>query len=773
MFFDRKRPNFGKILLIPILFFLSCRFVSDSETVKNTIDFDLTRLLKTAELACTGDTEKSIETFRSHWKKNPGRYSGLASKERWKNVQTTLYVDETLFINESQDSLFVPSGAECSLKLDGSYFAAENRVLRFNEAGISGPGTLRISWNGIEIFNRSFEGIQEEWNGFAVPVGSFDVKKENVLTIGWNSPRGSGVFLGSPIIFKKSKTKKHNVILIVVDAMRQDALSSAGSPVLTTPVLDRLSENSIVFKNTFSNGNWTKPSMISFFTSEIASNLGLGNAWFYTSASQRKIFYSKRPETLPNLFRQNGYFTESIMNNVFLLDYTSVGVDLGFHNIQQVGKDTLDTEELVLRSEKFFRDHREDLFFLHLNLNTPHWGYRPPERFMKSLESSAEPDLWKSMDEYQRKYLGEIRYTDALLGRIFEELKRQNLFEDSWIVITSDHGELLEKTHYYHHHFITETVYAHGETHYEKEIRVPWIIHPPESIRERIKKTEFTGQVSLLSLAPTLLGLNGIPFPREKLKGNDYSSAVFGKEGPESESVVYTEGRFSESIRTADYKYLRRYPGYDTVRRTREGVPHKMPEELYDLRSDPGETKNLVFENSTLLKEARELLGKNRLSKNEFVLRLPKCVSLCDREIRMFVKGGIYRYELDALFETIQEDSKNLTLRISNVSSSGDRELRVQTVDPNPSFRLQILKDGKTETYRVGKWGIVSSAAEAVLASDPDYVSLGRIPYRYSSSDLPFLYYHTGFAGGTETPEEAAMGKEVRKVLESWGYIHQ
>lgn len=773
MFFDGKRSRVGKILLVSVLFFLSCRSVFDSGTEKNRIDFDLTRLLKTAVFTCTGDTERGIETFRGHWKKNPGRYSGLGSGERWKNVQTTLYVDESLFINESQDSLFVPSGAECTLKLDGASFAGENRVLRFNEAGISGAGTLRISLNGAEIFSRNFGGFKEEWTGFSVPIGALDPKTENSLTIGWNSPGRSGVFLGSPIIFKKDKTEKHNVILIVVDAMRQDSLSSGGSRLLTTPVLDRISEDSIVFKNTIANGNWTKPSMISFFTSEIASNLGLGNAWFYTSAAQRKIFYSKKPETLPNLFRENGYFTESIMNNVFLLDYTSVGVDLGFHNIQQVGKDTLDTEELVLRTENFLREHREDLFFLHLNLNTPHWGYRPPERYLQSLEYSTAPDLWKSLDEYQRKYLGEIRYTDALLGRIFDELRKENLFDDTWIVITSDHGELLEKSHYYHHHFITETVYAHGETHYEKEIRVPWIVHPPKPVRERIRKREFTGQVSLLSLAPTLLGLNGIPYSAEKLKGNDYSAAVFGKGGPESESVIYTEGRFSESIRTPDYKYVRRYPGYDTVRRTREGVPHKMPEELYDLRSDPEETKNLVFENVSMLEQARELLRKNRLSKNRFVLRLPKCAPVCDREIRLFVKGGIYRYDFDAAFETVQEDSKNIILRIPNISSYEDRELLVETVDPNPSFRLQILKDGKTEIYRVGKWGIVSSAAEGILATEPDYVSLGRAPYRYSSSELPFLYYHTGFAGGTETPEEAAMGKEVRKVLESWGYIHQ
>ncbi|TGM53305.1 sulfatase [Leptospira adleri] len=773
-FFDSKAGLNRSILLLAFL--LNCNPIQETE--KNVVKEDLTRLLKSADFDCSGDTNREIEKFRFHWKKNPGRYSGLKPKDRWKNVQLTLYVDEALFINESQDSLFIPSGEECSLT-NKVFSDSSEPLFQFyatilsKAPGEAGSGQLRITSEENEIYSHDFKNQGEEWKKFSIPLGSKNLNRHSNFRIKWDSKNGSALFLGSPVVLEKKRTEKKNVILIVIDALRQDALSSGGSPFPTTPVLDSLSKDSIVFKNTISNGNWTKPSMLSFFTSEVASNLGLGNAWFYTSSQQRKIFYSKKPITLPNAFREKGYFTESIMNNVFLMDYTSVGVDLGFHKIQQVGKDTLDTEELVSRTETFFRDHKDDLFFLHLNLNTPHWGYRPPARFFQELKDQSDPVLWKGLDEYQQKYLGEVRYTDALLGRIFDELKKQGLFEDSWIVVTSDHGEMLEKSHYYHHHFITETVYAHGETHYEKEIRVPWIIHPPKDFRNQIRKKEFSKQVSLLSLMPTLLGLNGIEYEKERLKGNDYSNSIFGKDGPESEPVIYTEGRYSESIQTPNFKYLRRYPGYDTVRRTREGIPHKMPEELYDINSDPKELSNVAETNLPLLNEARRILMENQLDKNVFSLRLPKCEKDCEREIRFFLKGGIYRFDFTGAFETINEDSKNLNLLLPKESNRFEQTLSIRTVDVSPIFRLQIVKDGKVEQYRVGKWGIRSDVADAILVADPDNVSLGKVPYRYSSSTIPFLYYHTGFSGGRESAEEAAMGQEVRKILESWGYIHQ
>lgn len=791
-------------LSIPV--FEGCNQISSSN--KNVVKGDLTRLLKGGDFICKGDTNREIEKFRYHWKKNPGRYSNLNPQDRWRNVQMTFYTDESLYINESQDSLFIPSGGECVLKLEnlssdvcGNFFQFYAGLLSNGANGFFGQGNLRFFLNDSKIFEQNLKSQKENWTYYSVLLKyqndnnlgkneksspkSWELferkdaqekkncKPNSFLKIRWDSDFGSGLFLGSPIILEKQNTQKKNVILIVIDALRQDSLSSGGSPFPTTPILDSLSRESIVFKKTIANGNWTKPSMISFFTSEIASNLGLGNAWFYTSGQQRKLFYSKKPLTLPNAFRAEGYFTESIMNNVFLMDYTSVGVDLGFHKIQQVGKDTLDTEELVSRARTFFQEHKEDLFFLHLNLNTPHWGYRPPAKYLQELKDRSDSSLWKELDEYQQKYLGEVRYTDALLGKIFEELKRQGLFEDSWIVVTSDHGELLEKSHYYHHHFIAETVYAHGETHYEKEIRVPWIIRPPKSFLSRIQKKEFENQVSLLSLMPTLLGLNQISYPEGKLKGNDYSGAIFGEKGPESEPVIYTEGRYSESILTKDFKYIRRYPGYDFVRRTREGIPHKMSEELYDLKKDPKELQNVSAVDFQLLSEARSILKENQLNKNAFFLRLPKCEKTCEREIRLFAKGGIYRYDFTGSLNVLQEDSKSITLKILNESGSSDQILAVKTVDPSPNFKLQILKNGRPEYYRVGKWGIRSDAATEILLTEPDYVSLGKNPYRYASSEIPFLYYHTGFSGGKETEEEVAMGQEVRKILESWGYIHQ
>jgi arylsulfatase A-like enzyme len=69
-------------------------------------------------------------------------------------------------------------------------------------------------------------------------------------------------------------------------------------PYEITPNISEMAKESIVFENPFANGNWTKPSMISFFHSEYSSNLGIHNLWFATQANHKKIFYEKKVDSL-------------------------------------------------------------------------------------------------------------------------------------------------------------------------------------------------------------------------------------------------------------------------------------------------------------------------------------------------------------------------------------------------------------------------------------------------------------------------------------------
>lgn len=231
MLFDHYWMFFILSLLVPVL--EGCDRISSSN--KNVVKKDLTRILKNKELKCSSDTNQEIETFRHHWKKNPGRYSELDLKDRWKNVQLTLYTDEFLFINESQDSLFVPAGGECILKLEEEFCGD---VLRFYATSLSkgtsellGEGELQIFLDDKKIFEQNLKPQKLEWNPYILPlefknVGNLKTivktdlqnpeiwnqternKEKNCnsdvfLKIRWSSKTGAGLFLGSPYILEK------------------------------------------------------------------------------------------------------------------------------------------------------------------------------------------------------------------------------------------------------------------------------------------------------------------------------------------------------------------------------------------------------------------------------------------------------------------------------------------------------------------------------------------------------------------------------------------
>ncbi|MEI1277041.1 sulfatase [Leptospira venezuelensis] len=789
-------------ILIPILlcFVLQdCRqifpgsFSNEEETIIPV--WDGLRSLKKSGSVCKGNSEEAIKKISYHYKKNPSRYSELPLNEKWRNTQLTILKDKQTLLNESRDSLLLFQNGDCNISSEftipgAKLYDLQNVVLDLSTTALSSlgenvpsSGKLIIKLGDSIIFSEDIQSQGREWIDHKIKIPeSISKSLEENPSLVWNFewvPKNQNdlLFVGQPTLYAsvadpKLWGPKENVILIVVDALRPDRLGFGGSAVPTSPYLDELASDSIIFENAFSNGNWTKPSMISFFTSKIASELGLGNAWFYSSNLHRKIFYSKKPETLPNHLRSKGYLTASFMNNVFLLDYTGVGVDLGFHKLFQPGKDKDDTELILAESIKFLKENKSRRFFLHININTPHYPYLPERKYMDILAKKTDPKIWNSYDPYVRKYMAEILYTDEVIGKIIEEAKKTGAFDKTWIAVVADHGELQSMEHYYHHHFVAENLHAHGETHYDEEIKVPWIIHPPASAKSNIEKRIFSEQVSLLSLFPTLAGALGFPCDKNSCDGNDYSKAIYGEEGPQSEEFVYTEGRFSESIRTKEYKLIRRYPGYDFVRRTKEGEPHKMPEELYSLVSDPGELQNLSSVSSELLTKARQELDSHSLKKNVFKLRLPSCEKECIRKIEISIQAGIYKIVSDTPFIENRLETKSASLTVKQVPGK-ESIISFYTVEPVFGFRLSILKDGKQEDYKSGKWGILSEASSKIYRDSPESVASAKLPYEFKTSKIPYFYNDAGLSGNSESSEQAALGKEVRKVLESWGYIHE
>lgn len=732
-----------------------------------------------------------------HWKKNPGRQSDLPLSRKWENTQVTFNTDKEIFLNHSLDSLFFPPGQEYEFKvLKGSYaFSSLIGLLGEKEFQTQISGKFKIYSGDTLLKEWDLSGSEKE--RWTPKKEILEIGESGFLRLVWES-KESYLFVGEPLLYPDNGTSSGNqlpgqgqpksVILIVIDSARKDFFGAYGYPHSVTPVMDQMAKESVFFENPFANGNWTKPSMMSFFHSEYSSNLGLGNSWFSTKPYQRKVYYGKKRDNLAKTFREAGYFTQTIMNNVFFLDYTTVGLDLGFHNSFQVGMDIVDTEVLTSKAVQFVSEYKDKPYFLHFNLNTPHASYSPPPEDMAAVRSLVPSDVFYKYESPVQRYLGEMHYTDREIGRLVEALKKQGTYDETMIIVTGDHGELFSAHHDYSYHFIMQTRFGHGETHYDEEINVPYFIKLPKSIQGSLGselaknanggQIRISGQSSLLSLAPTILGFLDLLPKESTYKGVDYSSCIRITDICPKESFIYTEGRMSESVRTENYKYIRRYPGFTTVRRTSAGEPHTMAEELYDLTKDPEEKTNLspLPEGEKLLQIARaDFRRENFLKRNHLRVLIPPCSeSLCRDFISLNVQGSIYDWEVSDAVQLISGSAKTISLQKESKATKTNtvlgEEVVFKTVNPELGAFFSFSRNGKTIPVRFGRYGLEYQRSMNHLE---DLIVSERQPEGFPSSPLPWVYNDGAFSGTRESEVQREMGKEVKKILETWGYIHE
>ena len=744
-------------LLLCFLILISCS--DPPPPVKSESFLDLSRYLRNSKYS--GFHFDETKDLSYHWKKNSARFSNLSRDRRWQNTQITFLKNSDVLHNHSLDSIMMTPNSKLEFKILKGRGKLKFRygALAKNGRDISGTLTLFTGTKLLSEISISSEN-KETWKDFKI-----DFEFTDDLTFEWKSS-DSFLFLGTPEFTNiKNTTIGYNVLLIVVDSLRKDALGCNGQKLAISPNIDKLCKEGITFNNHFSNANWTKPSMISMLTGEYASNLGITNTGFPIYPREKEVFYNQSIKGLPEILRNHGYYTASIMNNVFLLDYTGVGVDLGFHELHQIGKDIVDTEVITKESLSFLKNLPERPFFLHINYNTPHGSYSPPEHSLWEIKNESNPKDIASINPIIYRYFGEVRYTDEQIGKVIKALKDKEIYDNTMIIITSDHGDLFDERHTFNENGIYGTRFGHGETHYDEEISIPLIIKIPKTIKNTIEKKIFYTPSSSVSLVPTILGFLGFKEDIHKnIRGFDYSSHILDNAEPLSETPIFTEGRLSESIRTSKYKYIRRYPGFTNYLLQGAVLPSEKLEELYDLKKDPLEHLNIKKINPVLYKEALIEKKNFKLRKNTFFLSLQKGHSY---DGNFNFQGGIYDF-----------DSTNcVTLKTgnrTNISFFGTPDrlciINIQVNDPELKYDFSIRRDGLQSTYRVGAWGLINRDN---LGKDPDVIHSSKEPDHFQNSDLPFLYSDELLSGKINKGETGVMAEEVKSILKSWGYIHE
>lgn len=381
-----------------------------------------------------------------------------------------------------------------------------------------------------------------------------------------------------------------DIILVVIDALRADYLALYGGSV-TTPHLDALASEGVVFRNSFAQASWTKPSFATLFTGLYASEHG---------AVGKATPLRQDVPTLAQVLNANGYYTKGFANNRNIIP--SEGFGKGFDEYDYLEPNLIfgarpSSSELALYEvlrrihtrllsgailvENFYEpgegvnrsvfdwlDNAErpggKPLFLFLHYMEPHDPYmvagRPGVGYAM-IELGFRPDAAHYLEPMRAAYCDEIEHMDRCLGALLEGFKSRGLYEDAVIVVAADHGEEL-----YDH-----AGWWHGKTLYEEQLHVPLIIKLPHG---RLGGTGSAGFARHIDIAPTLLELAGAPVP-ETMRGHP----LFNLPVSSAENLSFAELHFGgytlRSVRSEATKFITARPG---------GEPR-----FFDLESDPKE----------------------------------------------------------------------------------------------------------------------------------------------------------------------------------------
>ncbi|HVS09598.1 MAG TPA: sulfatase, partial [Planctomycetota bacterium] len=331
---------------------------------------------------------------------------------------------------------------------------------------------------------------------------------------------------------KGSRRKRPNVVVITLDTTRADHLGCYGYQRPTSPNLDHLAEQSVLYGRAISPSSWTLPAHVSLFTGKLPTShgvcydargsLNLGDAVDTKGMlSYRARALPAQEVTLAQILSARGFATGAFVAGPWLKRL--FGLDRGFAHYDDGNIEALRgrlAEDVTASALRWLEGQRGKPFFLFLNYFDPHTPYDapPPYRwaFLSEQERNVDPAAPRGepRSEEERRQLaidlydGEIRYMDHHVGQLLAGLDRLGMFDDTLLVVTGDHGELLgEHGNWGHGKFLTEP-----ELHVPLFLRYPRGERGPERIGGLVQPIDVLPMVlERLEIAPPPGIQGGVP----------------------------------------------------------------------------------------------------------------------------------------------------------------------------------------------------------------------------------------------------------------------
>lgn len=366
-----------------------------------------------------------------------------------------------------------------------------------------------------------------------------------------------------------------NVVLISVDTLRHDHLETYGYTRENSPNLKELSEESIIFKNHIAPMSLTLPSHTSMMTGLYPKSHGILKNGYRLNRSIT---------TLAEILQSEGYVTAGVVASSILgrkvnfdqgfdyyyqpKPYADDAVKNGSGRYEISSTSTTDASKILNTTIKWLNlygeRHEETPFFLFIHFYDPHAGYRPPKKY------------WKWGNDKVSRYDGEILYVDEAIGKILKHMKTQDVYDNTIVIMTSDHGESLGERNYW----------GHEDMIYENCVHVPMIVKIPG-----LGKKVIEYQTTHNDILPSVINLLNID------KEIDSDGLDFFGEKIRNRTYIFGQRKFFKDYKTREVEAWYREYGNRYFARTNKYKYHLLTnykDEFYKLGSDPSEKNNII-----------------------------------------------------------------------------------------------------------------------------------------------------------------------------------
>ncbi len=434
-----------------------------------------------------------------------------------------------------------------------------------------------------------------------------------------------------------------NVIWIVADTVRTDAVGCYGNKEIKTPALDKLAQKAVRFDRHYLASFPTMPARADFMTGR----------WTLSYLQWEPL--PRDEVTLAEVISEKDITTAAIVDTPFFLR-DGMGYDKGFLTFNEIpghyyvakkgGRQRMDSLDLrpTVRMEKdcfapqtfdramqWLELHYKDDFFLYVDTWDPHEPWNPPNYYTQMYWPEYDGQGFRPLYGYlkddpnitpdyvanaKKCYMGEMSMVDTWVGNLLDRAERMGLLENTAVIFTTDHGYNFNE----HGGLYGKMVFAHGEgiddEHgegawdrsplYHEITRLPLLVYVPG-----VEAGSYAGLTSAVDLMPTVLDLMGCEAP-DRVQGRSLVPALKDRSTPGRDWVVSSQPLINRGDKDQVVDHVVRQSVVDSMSTVIAGDwellydPAPGGSELYNVKDDPAETRNVIRDNADA---ARRLHG--------------------------------------------------------------------------------------------------------------------------------------------------------------------